>query len=72
MYFDKEIEYDIMNCKKMAKIVTTIPDPKSEYTVENQRLINLALNQIISKLNTSYQEDLKSEQQAFEYFYHDN
>tara|TARA_Y100000114_G_scaffold140066_1_gene144645 strand:- start:3841 stop:4005 length:165 start_codon:yes stop_codon:yes gene_type:complete len=52
----------------MAKIVTTIPDPKSEYTVENQRLINLALNQIISKLNTSYQEDLKSEQQAFEYF----
>ena len=39
-----------------------------EYTVENQRLINLALNQIVQKLNTSYQEDIKSEQQAFEYF----
>ena len=52
----------------MAKIVTNIPDPKMEYSVENQRLINLALNQIVQKLNTSYQEDIKSEQQAFEYF----
>tara|TARA_Y100000361_G_scaffold139815_1_gene143225 strand:+ start:249 stop:413 length:165 start_codon:yes stop_codon:yes gene_type:complete len=52
----------------MAKIVTNISDPKMEYSVENQRLINLALNQIISKLNTSYQEDLKAEQQAFEWF----
>ena len=42
----------------MAKIVTFIPDPKQEYSVENQRLINLALNQIIQKLNTSYQKDL--------------
>ena len=52
----------------MAKIVTTIPDPKSEYTVENQRLINLALTQIIQKLNFSYQQEIKNEQQAFEYF----
>ena len=52
----------------MAKIVTKIPDPKMEYTVENQRLINLALNQIVQKLNSSYQEDLKSEQQTFEWF----
>ena len=52
----------------MAKIVTFIPDPKQEYSVENQRLINLALNQIIQKLNTSYQEDLQSDQQTFEWF----
>ena len=52
----------------MAKIVTYIPEPKIEYTVENQRLINLAINQIVQKLNTSYQEDLKSEQQTFEWF----
>ncbi len=52
----------------MAKIVTNIPDPKMEYTVENQRLINLALNQIVQKLNSSYQEDLKSEQQTFDWF----
>ena len=52
----------------MAKIVTFIPDPKQEYSVENQRLINLALNQIVQKLNTSYQEDLQSDQQTFEWF----
>ena len=43
-----------------------------EYTVENQRLINLALNQIVQKLNSSYQEDLKSEQQTFDWFLYDN
>ncbi len=52
----------------MAKIVTFIPDPKEQYSVENQRLINLALQQIIQKLNFSYQDDIKKEQQAFEYF----
>ncbi len=52
----------------MAKIVTFIPDPKQEYSVENQRLINLALQQIIQKLNFSYQDDLKKEQQTFEWF----
>ena len=36
----------------MAKIITNIPDPKTEYSVENQRLINLALNQMVQKLNT--------------------
>ena len=35
----------------MSKIVTFIPEPKSEYDIENQRLINLALTQIIERLN---------------------
>ena len=52
----------------MAKINTFIPEPKEEYNVENQRLINLAINQIIQKLNFSYQEDIKEEQQSFEWF----
>ena len=52
----------------MAQIVTHIPDPKTEYSVENQRLINLALQQIIQKLNFSYQDDIKKEQQTFEWF----
>ena len=52
----------------MAKIVTTIPDPKSEYNIENQILINLALTQIIQKLNFSYQQEIRNGQQAFEYF----
>ena len=54
--------------KSMSKIVTNIPDPKTEYSVENQRLINLAINQIVQKLNFSYQQEIKNEQQAFEYF----
>jgi len=58
----------LIGVKNLAKIVTNIPDPKMEYTVENQRLINLAINQIVQKLNSSYQEDLKSEQQTFEWF----
>jgi len=52
----------------MAKIITNIPDPKAEYSVENQRLINLALNQIVQKLNTSYQEDLKNEVERYTWF----
>ena len=52
----------------MAKINTFIPEPKEEYNIENQRLINLALQQIIQKLNFSYQEDLNSEQQTFNWF----
>jgi len=54
--------------KSMSKIVTNIPDPKTEYSVENQRLINLAINQIVQKLNFSYQQEIKNDQQAFEYF----
>ena len=52
----------------MAKIITNIPDPKMEYSVENQRLINLALNQIVQKLNTSYQDDISKDTQTFNWF----
>ncbi len=52
----------------MAKIITNIPDPKMEYNVENQRLINLAIRQIVEKLNFSYQQDIKNEQKTFEWF----
>ena len=52
----------------MAKIITNIPDPKIEYSVENQRLINLALNQIVQKLNTSYQDDISKDTQTFNWF----
>ena len=52
----------------MSKINTFIPEPKEEYNIENQRLINLVLTQIIQKLNFSYQQEIKNDQQAFEYF----
>ncbi len=52
----------------MAKIVTFIPEPKSEYNIENQRLINLALTQIIERLNTSYTKDVQNESERFAFF----
>ena len=52
----------------MAKINTFIPEPKEENNIENQRLINLAISQIIQKLNFTYQQEIKNEQQTFEWF----
>jgi len=52
----------------LAKIFTNIPEPKQEYSVENQRLINLSIRQIVEKLNFGYQQDIKNEQDAFNWF----
>ena len=52
----------------MAKLVTNLPEPKMEYDVQNQRLINLSIRQIVEKLNFSYQQDIKNEQNTFNWF----
>ena len=52
----------------MAKITTYIPEPKPTYEAENQRQIIQSLDTVKTQLNTSYQEDLKNEQQAFNFF----
>ena len=52
----------------MAKITTYIPEPKPTYEEENQRQIIQSLDTVKTQLNTSYQEDLKNEQQAFNFF----
>ena len=52
----------------MAKLVTNLPEPKMEYDVQNQRLINLSIKQIVEKLNFGYQQDNKNEQDAFNWF----
>ena len=54
--------------RKMAKLVTNLPEPKMEYDVQNQRLINLSIKQIVEKLNFSYQQDIKNEQNTFNWF----
>ena len=38
----------------MAKIVVRLPEPKKEYTEDNQRQINRALTNIIEQLNSTY------------------
>ena len=52
----------------MAKINTPIPEPKQEYDVENQRQILESLATLQNQLNFSFQEDLKEEQNVFNYF----
>ena len=52
----------------MAKLVTNLPEPKMEYDVQNQRLINLSIKQIVENLNFSYQQDIKNEQNNFNWF----
>jgi|TARA_Y100000114_G_scaffold46395_1_gene42124 hypothetical protein len=52
----------------MAKINIIIPEPRSEYDEENQRQISQALRTTQDQLNTNFQQDLKNEQDAFNYF----
>ena len=52
----------------MAKINNYIPEPRQEYDVENQRQILESLTTLQNQLNFSFQQDLKNEQDAFNYF----
>lgn len=52
----------------MAKVDIQIPEPTSEYTEENQRQIAQSLRTLKDKLNTTYQEELKQEQERFIWF----
>ena len=52
----------------MAKLTNYIPEPAQEYNVENQRQILESLSTLQNQLNFSFQQDLKNEQDAFNYF----
>ena len=52
----------------MAKITNYIPEPKPEYEVDNQRQIIESLTTMKQQLNFSFQQDLKNEQETFNYF----
>ena len=53
----------------MAKITTYIPEPKQEYEVENQRQIIESLTTLKQQLNFSFQQDLRNEEDAKEWFF---
>ena len=38
----------------MTKIVVRLPEPKKEYSEDNQRQINRALSSMIQQLNSTY------------------
>jgi len=52
----------------MAKINVYIPEPQPEYSPSGARQINQALETIENQLNTSFQQDLKNEQDTFNFF----
>ena len=52
----------------MAKITNYIPEPKEDYDVDNQRQIMESLNTMKQQLNFSFQNDLKEEQDTYNYF----
>jgi hypothetical protein len=52
----------------MAKVTAYIPEPKQDYEVENQRQILESLATIRDQLNFSFQNDLKEEQDTYNYF----
>ena len=51
----------------MTKIVVRLPEPKKEYTEDNQRQINRALTTIVEQLNSTFLTQLKeqAERQSF-------
>ena len=52
----------------MAKLTNYIPEPKQEYDVENQRQIIESMTTMKQQLNFSFQQDLKEEQDTYNYF----
>ena len=49
----------------MAKIVVRLPEPKKEYSEDNQRQINRALSILIEQLNSTYLRQQKEDQERF-------
>ena len=49
----------------MAKIVVRLPEPKKEYSEDNQRQINRALSILNEQLNSTYLTQQKEDQERF-------
>ena len=52
----------------MAKINILVPELNEDYVVQNQRQITYGIETLVNQLNFSYQNDLKNEQDAFNFF----
>ena len=52
----------------MAKITIQIPEPKQNYSEDDQRQILQALRTLQSQLNFSYENDIRNNNDAFNYF----
>ncbi len=52
----------------MARVEIIIPEPTPVYTEDNQRQVAQSLQTLKDKLNTSYQQEIKNEQDTFNWF----
>ena len=52
----------------MSKIVVRLPEPRREYTEDNQRQINRAISSVIEQLNSTYMQPDKDDQERFNFF----
>ena len=52
----------------MAKIVVRLPEPRKEYTEDNQRQINRSISSLIEQLNSTYMQPDKDDQERFNFF----
>ena len=52
----------------MAKIVVRLPEPRREYTEDNQRQINRTITSIITQLNSTFLKDMREQQERFTWF----
>ena len=52
----------------MTKIVVRLPEPKKEYTEDNQRQINRALSTVVEQLNSTFLTQLKEESERYTWF----
>ena len=49
----------------MTKVVVRLPEPKREYSEDNQRQINRSISLIVEQLNATYLTQLKEDQERF-------
>ena len=52
----------------MTKGVVRLPEPKKEYSEDNQRQINRTLSSMIKQLNSTYLQPDKDDTERFNFF----
>ena len=52
----------------MTKVVVRLPEPKKEYSEDNQRQINRSISLIVEQLNATYLTQLKEDQERYSWF----
>ena len=52
----------------MTKIVVRLPEPRKEYTEDNQRQINRTITSLIEQFNSTFLTQEKEQQERFNFF----